>query len=241
MIRSRKGTPAARGRRPRPGLAHGPDARRRPAGDPVCRSGCGACGPGPSCPRHSRTGRARPPFQGSLYALAIDDSRGRTGFTPCLLPHLDIQHVVDAAERAVPVPPVQVLPNRAARREVLRERLPLTPRPEHVEDRVQDLSQVDRSRTPAAFGGPDQRRNQRPLGFREIAVVAQAAPIRCCTMLRVPHEAPRSTQVPPRESQPTPQTQFLSGSALRSYPTPLSWRQHEAPSEYTPALCYLCA
>jgi hypothetical protein len=99
---------------------------------------------------------------------------------------------MNAAQGAVPVPQVQVFPDRAARGQVFRERLPLTARPEHVEDRIQDLTHVHRPRTPAAFARPDQRGNEGPLGVGQVAIITQAAPICCCPMFRLPHEAPRS-------------------------------------------------
>ena len=72
-------------------------------------------------------------------------------FSARLVPALHIERVVDASQRAVPIPQVQVLPDRAARRQVLRKRLPLTARPKHVEDGVQDLA--DRGRPPRLAGG----------------------------------------------------------------------------------------
>src|SRR3712207_8840567 len=68
---------------------------------------------------------------------------------------------MNAAQGAVPVPQVQVLPDRAARRQVFWERLPPAPRPEHVDDRIQDLTHVHRPRTPAAFGRPEDRKSTR--------------------------------------------------------------------------------
>src|SRR5687767_8845655 len=98
---------------------------------------------------------------------------------------------MDAPQGAVPVPQIEVLPDRAARREVLWQGLPLAPRPEHIEDGVEHLAHVDRPRTPAAFGRPDQRRNQRPFCIGQIARVAQSVPIRSGTMLGIPHGSPR--------------------------------------------------
>jgi hypothetical protein len=101
------------------------------------------------------------------------------------LPHLDVEYMMDARERAVPLPQVQVVPDDAARRQVLRQRFSLAPGPEHVEDRVQHLPDVDAPRPTAPVRRTDQRRYQIPLGVREIAVVTQARvlrarPIRVC-------------------------------------------------------------
>ena len=104
--------------------------------------------PAPSCPHPTRTGRARPLFDGSPGALAVDDGRGRAGLPACLVPNRDRKDVMDAAERAVPVPQVEVLPDRAARRQVLRQRLPrVTPSTAHrrwrSSSRLPDLSGIN--------------------------------------------------------------------------------------------------
>src|SRR4051794_40613468 len=199
--------------RRRPGPVRWRDGRSRPAAGRGCRSERGACGQAPSCQRHSRTCRAKPPFDGALCGLAVDDRRRRARLAPRILPHLNIERVVDALERSVPIPQVEVLPDGAARRQVFRQRLPLAPRPEHIEDRVEDLTNVHRSRAAAALGRTDQRSDQRPFGLRQITLITQAAPICRCSMFRLPHEAPPN-QVPSKESQAIPAIQVLSGRAL---------------------------
>src|SRR5829696_5841511 len=129
-------------------------------------------------------------FEGALRGLAVDDRRRRARLAARLLPDLDVEHVVDAAQRAVPVPEIQVLPDGAAGRQVLWQRLPLAPRPEHVEDGVQDLPDVHRPRPTTTLRRADQRRDQQPLGVGQIAVISQAPPIRGRSMVRLPHEAP---------------------------------------------------
>src|SRR4029079_6069494 len=131
----------------------------------------------------------------------------------------------DALQRPVPVPQVEVLPDGAARRQVLRQRLPLTPRPEHIKDRVEDLTNVHRSRAAAALGRTDQRSHQRPFGVRQITLVTQAAPVGRRSMFRLPHEAPPN-QVPSKESQAIPATQVLSGTAL-SFEGGIDWKIDE--------------
>src|SRR3954452_1692862 len=100
--------------------------------------------------------RGGPYVDGALCGLAVNDRRGRACFAARLLPNLDIESVVDAPQRSVPVPQVQIVPDGAARWQVLRERLPLAAGPEHVEDRVQHLADVHRPRTPTALGRADQ-------------------------------------------------------------------------------------
>src|SRR5215204_6534772 len=139
--------------------------------------------------------RGGPYVDGTLCGLAVDDRRRRARLAACVLPHLNIERVVDALQRPVPVPQVEVLPDGAARRQVLRQRLPLTPRPEHIKDRVEDLTNVHRSRAAAALGRTDQRSHQPPFGVRQITLVTQAAPVGRRSMFRLPHEAPPN-QVP---------------------------------------------
>jgi hypothetical protein len=88
--------------------------------------------------------------------------------------------------------------------------------PEHIEDGVEHLAQVYRPRTPAAFGRPDQRRNQRPFGIGQIARVAQSAPIRSGTMLGLPHGAPRvdSDAAHKITTDSSDSTSFRNGSKL---------------------------
>jgi hypothetical protein len=146
--------------------------------------------PGTVLPASYPDGSSEAPFDGSPGALAVKGGRGRAGLPACLVPNRDRKDVMDAAERAVPVPQVEVLPDRAARRQVLRQRLPRAPRPQPVEDGVEYLADVHRARPPAALGRTDQRRHQRPFGIGQIARVAQAASIRGRSMVRLPQQAP---------------------------------------------------
>src|SRR4051794_21826996 len=65
------------------------------------------------------------------------------------------------------------------------------PCPKHIEDRVENLADIHRPRTPAAFGRSDQGGNERPFGVSQITRVAQSTPIRSRTMFWLPHVAPR--------------------------------------------------
>src|SRR3712207_2034770 len=100
--------------------------------------------------------------------------------------------MMNAAERAVPLPQVEILPDRAAGRQILWQCLPLAAGPQHVEDGVEHLADIYGARSSTALGRADQRLDQRPLHIRQVALVAQPAPIRCPAMLRLPHAAPRS-------------------------------------------------
>ncbi len=113
-------TPGAAAARLRRGPARWRRARPRSAAGQACRPGRGACARAPSCPRHARWDQASAPFYGALGALRVDEGRGRAGLPSCLLAAVDVERVVDAPDRAVPLPRIQVVPHRAARTQVRR-------------------------------------------------------------------------------------------------------------------------
>src|SRR5271154_2593601 len=84
------------------------------------------------CPRRS----PHSIFFGAFYALAVDDGGGRAGVAFALLATLDIKRVVDAIERAVVTPQVEIIVHRAPRRQVLGQRAPLATRAQDVHDPV---------------------------------------------------------------------------------------------------------
>jgi hypothetical protein len=66
---------------------------------------------------------------------------------------------------------------RALRRQVVRQRLPLATRREHVEDCVENLANIHLAPTAASLGWRDHRLNQRPFGIRQIARLSQTTPL----------------------------------------------------------------
>src|SRR3954466_11494272 len=80
-----------------------------------------------SCRRHNPAGQCGAPFFCALEALAIDDRSARAGVSPRQLPACHIERVVNAPERAVVVPSVEVVVQGAARRQVLGDRGPWQP------------------------------------------------------------------------------------------------------------------
>jgi len=88
----------------------------------------------------------------TLGALAIDDRSRRANLASFALVGLDIERVMDALQRAVPIPQHERRMRGALRRQILRQRLPLAARREHIEDRVQNLADVHLAPTPTAFG-----------------------------------------------------------------------------------------
>jgi hypothetical protein len=95
--------------------------------------------------------------------------------------------MVHGLQRAVPVPALQVAVHRAARRQVAGQVSPLATGLQHVEQTVHDLAHHHRTAASAALGGPDQRRDQRPLGIRQVARVAQPITPVAIPIGRCPH------------------------------------------------------
>src|SRR3954470_6463048 len=130
----------------------------------------------------------RRPLFCALDALAINDRSARAGVPPRQLPACHIERVVNALERAVVVPSVEVVVQGAARRQVLGDRGPLAARAQDVHEAVGHLAQVDRPLVAAALGGRDQWGNQRPFRVGQVTWVAQLATVVAPTVLTRPHQ-----------------------------------------------------
>jgi len=94
---------------------------------------------------------------------------------------------MDAPQRAVPVPALEVFVQRAAWRQVTGDRAPLAAGAENVEQALQYSSLIDSAFVPAALSRRDQRRNQRPLRIGQVAWVAQLATVVERAVLGGPH------------------------------------------------------
>src|SRR5688572_4201564 len=135
---------------------------------------------------------------------------------------------MDPLQRAIPDPQIRVVVERALRRQVFRHRVPLAAGRQDVEEPIQHFAHVHFARAPAVLGRRDHRFNQGPLGVGQITRISHAAPTGGATMLGLPHATPPASRVPDNESQPIPQTQLLSGSALSSLP--LAKAPHPSPA-----------
>jgi len=80
--------------------------------------------------------------------------------------------MVDAIERAVPFPQHQIFVNGAPRRKILGQHAPLTPRGQHVEDRIDHPSEVHRALSSGALRWWDQRFNEQPFRIRHVTQVS---------------------------------------------------------------------
>src|ERR1700716_873629 len=70
----------------------------------------------------------------------------------------------------------------------------------------------------APLGRRDQRADQRPLVIRQVARIAQFAPVIAPAVFLRPHRRPPHNQAASLESQPTPQNQHVRGQTLRTLP-----------------------
>ena len=75
---------------------------------------------------------------------------------------------MDAIERAVPAPQVEIIMHRRARRQILGQRPPLASRAQDVHQPVDDLAHIDMALVAAPLGRRDQRLDQLPLVIRQV-------------------------------------------------------------------------
>src|SRR5271166_2368131 len=100
--------------------------------------------------------------------LAVDDGRSRFVLLALLPSHLLAQHIQDSFPNPGAAPGVEVVTDRAFRREVVRQGPPSTAVLVHIEDGIDDLAQVDSAVSPAAGCRGQQGSQQRPLGIGQV-------------------------------------------------------------------------
>jgi hypothetical protein len=94
---------------------------------------------------------------------------------------------MDALQRSVPTPEIEIIKQRAAWRKVFRDRTPLAARAQNVHDAVHHCAHIDVASVASAPGRWNQRRNMRPFLIRQIAGITQAAAVVLLAVLRRPH------------------------------------------------------
>src|SRR3954465_11858985 len=144
----------------------------------------------PFYPHRSPAGRSRPPFFSALHALAVNDRDRRACLPRGLLAALHIERVMNAIERAVPAPELEVVVPRRARRQVLGDSPPLAACAEDVHQPVHHLAHVHRALVAATFARPDERLHMAPFLIRQIARIPQLAAVVPRTVLDRPHRQP---------------------------------------------------
>ena len=123
------------------------------------------------------TGSSGAPFFRAFDALAVDDAGGRAGLAPDHLSALHVQDVVNAFQRAVVVPQIEIIEERALGWKVFGNIAPLTARAQYIHDPVDDLAHIDFPLSPATLCRGNQRRDVRPLLVRQIARITQLVTI----------------------------------------------------------------
>ena len=123
----------------------------------------------------------------SLGALAVDDRNCRARRAPVALAGLDIERMVDALQRAVPIPQLEIMVHRAFRRQILGQRLPLAAGPQQVKKAVENLAHVDVPRPAATSCRRNRRRHQSPFFIGETTCITQTLTPCRSTMFRCPH------------------------------------------------------
>ena len=117
--------------------------------------------------------------------------------------------------RVVP-PGVEISLHRRARRKLLRQHAPRTARAQKIQDRVDHLAQIRRSRPPNGFGGRHEGLDQFPFPIGQVACVAQPFALILRASDFGPHVVSPVIASTTTESQPTEITQFFLGRTLRS-------------------------
>jgi hypothetical protein len=121
---------------------------------------------------------------------------------------------MDALQRAVPTPKIEIIEQCAARWKVFRDRSPLATRAQNIHDAVHDFASIDVASVAAALGGRDQRRHMRPFLVRKITRIAQSAAVVSPTVLARPHRWSLSNQATSLESQTIHEIQYVPGQTL---------------------------
>src|SRR5215475_7546146 len=135
------------------------------------------------CPRRS----PHSIFFRAFHALAVDDGGGRTGFPLCSFATVLIKRVVDSFQCAVICPQIEVVVDRAFRRQVFRNRAPLTAGRENVHQAVHNLPHDHRALATASLARRYQRFDQSPFVVRQIARISQLAAVVTGAVLARPH------------------------------------------------------
>ena len=78
----------------------------------------------------------KPPFFSAFDALTIDDGGGGTGLPSPRFSAFYIELMMDEIERAIPTPQVKIIVQGRARRQVFRDRPPLTSSAQNIHDAV---------------------------------------------------------------------------------------------------------
>ena len=95
----------------------------------------------------------RAPLFRAFHALAIDDGGGRTGVSQVLFATPFIKRMVDAIQGAIIGPQLEIVVDRAFRRQIFRDRAPLVAGRQNVHEAIHHLTHDHRALVSAALAG----------------------------------------------------------------------------------------
>src|ERR1700724_1411120 len=121
---------------------------------------------------------------------------------------------MNAIQRAVPVPKVEITKQRALGRQIFGNVTPLASRAQHIHETVHDFPRLNRALPSATFGRWNNRLDVRPLIVRQIARIAQLVTIVFQAVFGRPHWRAPSNQAAANESQMIHPIQLLPGRTL---------------------------
>src|SRR5262245_1493387 len=125
---------------------------------------------------------------------------------------------MDAIERAVPAPQIEIIVQGRAWRQVFRNRAPLAARAQDVHQTVSNLAQVHRALITTRLGRREAWLDQRPLRIGPVAWIAQVGASIAGTIFGRPHrQRLPQNQAATLESQPIHPIQYLPGQTLSNY------------------------
>jgi hypothetical protein len=101
-------------------------------------------------------GSIETPFFSTFHALAVDHRCRGARVPGSRLAAVHVEFMMDAIERAIPAPQIEVIVQRRARRQVFRDRPPLAAGRQNVHEAVHDLAHDHRALVFAPLAWPDQ-------------------------------------------------------------------------------------
>ena len=109
--------------------------------------------------------------------------------------------MMDAIQRAVPVPQAEVIMHGASGRQILGQRAPLAAGAQNVHHAVDHLADSDAPFAAAGLARRDQRLDMRPFRIGQVARITQFVAVVARAVAGSPHGAPQEQIHHPRESQ----------------------------------------
>ena len=142
----------------------------------------------------------KPPLFGAFHALAVDDAGRGACSAHGFLSALDVEHMMDAIQRAIPVPQAEVIVHGPSGRQLLGQRAPLAAGAEQVHHTVNPLADIDALFAAAGLARRDQRLDMHPLLIGQIARIAHLVAVVTGAVFISPHGAPREWELHSRRN-----------------------------------------